>query len=72
MHQALQFMVLSAANGVVIITTKHGKKGKAVITYNDYFRLASRSLTKLKWLMEPNTPLLLMSYMPITAYYSCI
>jgi TonB-linked SusC/RagA family outer membrane protein len=28
---------IKAANGVVIITTKHGKKGKAVITYNDYF-----------------------------------
>jgi len=28
---------IRAANGVVIITTKHGKKGKPVITYNDYF-----------------------------------
>jgi TonB-linked SusC/RagA family outer membrane protein len=28
---------IQAANGVVIITTKHGKKGKPVITYNDYF-----------------------------------
>jgi TonB-linked SusC/RagA family outer membrane protein len=28
---------IKAANGVVIITTKHGKKGKPVITYNDYF-----------------------------------
>ena len=28
---------IQAANGVVIITTKHGKKGKPVVTYNDYF-----------------------------------
>ena len=28
---------IRAANGVVIITTKHGKKGKPVVTYSDYF-----------------------------------
>jgi TonB-linked SusC/RagA family outer membrane protein len=28
---------IRAANGVVIITTKHGKSGKPVISYNDYF-----------------------------------
>ena len=28
---------IKAANGVIIITTKHGKKGKAVVTYSDYF-----------------------------------
>jgi TonB-linked SusC/RagA family outer membrane protein len=28
---------IRAANGVVIITTKHGKNGKPVISYNDYF-----------------------------------
>jgi TonB-linked SusC/RagA family outer membrane protein len=28
---------IKAANGVVIVTTKHGKKGKPVVTYNDYF-----------------------------------
>jgi TonB-linked SusC/RagA family outer membrane protein len=28
---------IRAANGVVIVTTKHGKSGKPVISYNDYF-----------------------------------
>jgi len=28
---------IKAGNGVVIITTKHGKTGKPVVTYNDYF-----------------------------------
>ena len=28
---------IRAANGVIIITTKHGKKGKPVVTYSDYF-----------------------------------
>jgi len=30
-----------AANGVILITTKKGSKGKASVTYNDYFGVAS-------------------------------
>ncbi len=30
-----------AANGVILITTKKGTKGKASVTYNDYFGVAS-------------------------------
>ena len=30
-----------AANGVILITTKKGMKGKASVTYNDYFGVAS-------------------------------
>jgi len=28
---------IRGANGVILITTKHGKKGKPVVTYSDYF-----------------------------------
>ena len=36
-----------AANGVILITTKHGRKGKAVVTYDGYFG-AARTLKRYK------------------------
>ena len=42
-----------AANGVILITTKKGSKGKATVTYNDYFGVAS-PINLFKLLQTPD------------------